>query len=112
MSEFLAGIFQNLVADVIFACIGLFIAWLIARRFRWRTFTAIFRLQRSGVSNIYLDRSEYISRRSVSITNYIEGATKSFDYVGIYFSLGTDQSRIDDSIRALIAKGVRSKSCS
>ena len=96
MKEFLAGIFQNLVADVIFAVIGLLIAWLIARRFRWRAVTAIFRLQRNGVSNLYLDRSEYISRRHVSITAYIEGATKSFEYVGIYFSLATDQSRIDE----------------
>jgi hypothetical protein len=107
VSEFFSGIFQNLLADVLFALLGAALLWLVARRFRWRILAAIFRLQRNGVSNIYLSRSEYISRRSLTVQQFIETAERTFSYVGVYFSLATDQSRIDQTIRALLAKKCR-----
>jgi hypothetical protein len=109
MDGFIYGLFQNLVADAIFFVIVVTITWLVARRFRWRTITSLFRLQRNGVSNIYLNRSEYISRRSRSVLEFIETAEKTFTYVGVYFSLATDQSRIDNTIRALVLKGCHIK---
>jgi len=50
--------------------------------------------------SIFLDASG-------SIEQFIASATRSFEYVGIYFSVATDQSRVDASIKALIAKGCR-----
>jgi hypothetical protein len=60
---------------------------------------------KNGLSNVYFDRSEYISKRSRSVEQFIESANRNFEYVGIYFSVATDQSRIDDSIKSLIGRG-------
>jgi hypothetical protein len=76
-----------------------------SQKVRWRVVAALFRSLRNGISNIYFDRSEYISKRSRSVEQFIVSATRNFEYVGIYFSVATDQSRVDDSIKALVAKG-------
>jgi hypothetical protein len=102
--EFFTGIAQNLIADFVIVLVGLVTAWVIARRLRWRMLGTIFRLQKNGISNVYLDRSEYISRRSMSVLQFIETTERNFTYVGIYFSLATDQARIDATIRNLVSR--------
>ena len=107
MPDFMSGIFQNLIADVLFLALSIGVVWVASQRVRWRVIAALFRSLRNGISNIYFDRSEYISKRSRSVEQFIASATRNFEYVGIYFSVATDQSRVDDSIKALIAKGCR-----
>jgi len=107
MPEFLSGIFQNLIADVLFLILSAAAIWLISQRIKWRTVAALFRSLRNGVSNIYFDRSEYISKRSKTVEQFIASATRHFEYVGIYFSVATDQSRVDDTIKSLIKKACR-----
>lgn len=104
MRDFLPGVFQSLIASVLYLAMSGVIVWVIAQKVRWRVIAALFRSLRNGVSNLYFDRSEYISKRSMSVEQFIASATRNFEYVGIYFSVATDQSRVDDSIKALIAK--------
>lgn len=107
MPDFLYGIFQNLVADLLFLILTAGVIWLVSQRIKWRTIAALFRSLRNGISNIYFDRSEYISKRSRSVEQFMASATRNFEYVGIYFSVATDQSRVDDTIKGLIGKGCR-----
>jgi hypothetical protein len=107
MFNFLYGVVQSIVASIICLAVGALVAWFLASRFRWRLATALFRALRNGMSNVYFDRSEYISKRSRSVEQFIESANRNFEYIGIYFSVATDQSRIDDSIRSLIERGRR-----
>lgn len=109
MDNFLAGILQNIIADILVLLGATIIALLISLRAKFRLFGAIRRLVNSGVSNVYTRRSEYISRRSRSVNEFIESATRDFTYVGAYFSLATEHSRIDRSLKALIAKGCKIK---
>jgi hypothetical protein len=109
MPDFLSGIFQNLIADLLFLILSVGVVWLVSQRIKWRTLAALFRSLRNGVSNIYFDRSEYISKRSRSVEQFIASATRDLEYVGIYFSVATDQSRVDDTIKSLIRKGCRVK---
>jgi hypothetical protein len=42
MTEFFYGIFQNIIADIIFATAVVTLAWLAARRIRWRVVASVF----------------------------------------------------------------------
>jgi hypothetical protein len=104
MGEFFSGLIQNILADLlILAGFGV-VAWLALARSRWRIIAAVLRLKRNGVSNIFLNRSEYVSRRPISVGQYIDSTRREFIYVGIYFSIATDQSRVDETIKALLQR--------
>jgi hypothetical protein len=107
MGNFVSGVLQNLVADVVVLVSGGLLALLFALRARLRLLGALIRLSRSGVSNIFLQRSEYVSKRSRTVGEFIESANRDFTYVGVDFSLATEQSRIDKSFRILIDKGCK-----
>jgi hypothetical protein len=107
VDNFVSGVLQNLVANVVILVGGGLLALLFAFRERLKLLSAVLRLARSGVSNIFLQRSEYISKRSCTVSEFIESASRDFTYVGVYFSLATEQSRIDKSFRTLIEKGCK-----
>ena len=104
MGEFFIGLIQNILAGLLILAAGVVVAWLTAARSRWRIIAAVLRLKRNGVSNIFLNRSEYVSRRPISVDQYIDLTRREFIYVGIYFSIATDQSRVDETIRALLQR--------
>ena len=105
MDSFISGVVQNIAANIFVVILLFILGWIVAQKFRWRLFGAVFRLRKNGVSNIFLNRAEYISRRSRVLHEVIESAQRDFTYVGIYVSVATDQARIDNSIRALIQRG-------
>lgn len=104
MGEFFSGLIQNILANVLILAALAVAAWLAAARSRWRIIAAVLRLKRNGVSNVFLNRSEYVSRRPISVGQYIDSTRREFIYVGIYFSIATDQSRVDETIRALLQR--------
>jgi hypothetical protein len=107
MLNYFSGISQGIIASIIIIAISALATWSLSRRLRWRVVTALFRAMGNGLSNVYFGRSEYISKRSRSVEQFIESAKRNFEYVGLYFSVATDQSRIDDSIKNLISRGCR-----
>jgi hypothetical protein len=97
----------DIVASVCLIVVGAIVAWFVSLRTSWRLILSILRLARNGICNIYLRRDEYISHRPVPLDMYLKLAKRNFTYVGIYFSVATDQSRVDRSITALIDQGCR-----
>src|SRR5262245_33512198 len=104
MGEFFSGVAQNVLAGLVLLAAGAVVAWLAVARLRWRIIAAILRLKRNGVSNIFLNRSEYVTRRPISVEQYIGATRREFIYVGVYFSIATDQSRVDETIRGLLER--------
>lgn len=104
MGDFFSGLIQNILANLLILAGFAVVAWLGVVRSHWRIIAAVLRLKRNGVSNIFLNRSEYVSRRPISVDQYIESTGREFVYVGIYFSIATDQSRVDETIRTLLQR--------
>ncbi len=74
-------------------------------RHHWRTAWSLWRLRRNGVTSVYVDRSDLLSKDATTVDEYIISACHTFTYVGVYFSAATDQARVDNSIRSLIKSG-------
>jgi hypothetical protein len=104
---FVFGVAEHIGADVVILFVGAVVAWLIAFRASWKLLFSVFRLARNRVTNVYLRREEYVSRRGVPLEEYIKLTNRKIMYVGLYFSVATDQSRLEDAFRQLIDKGCR-----
>jgi len=104
LGGFVEEVGAHLIADLVILLFGAIAAWMISLRGAWSLVFSVFRLARNGVCKIYLNRSEYISRRAIPVEEYIKAAKRDFIYVGLYFSVATDQSRIDNSLIELVKR--------
>jgi hypothetical protein len=99
-----SGILANLITAVLVVGLG-YLTFPKLRRYVQKV-RFMMRMKRSGFSNFYCSRNEYsTARKEKTLEDYMLRATSRLTYVGFYLSHGTDHSRTDSTIQALLARG-------
>ncbi len=109
MVEFVVAVSSSLVASMlIVAAVRIRSRTVIGVRGLARFVSLVRLLHNAGVSNMFISRADYSTRRRErSISEYIGTAREQLTYVGFWLAQGIEMENIEEAIHRLLSSGIR-----